>query len=458
MSLGAQFIAGLLFLGSAIMLATPYAAFTPFVALALAGLAALWRRPVLGVIGLAALVSLEGAFPGQPLLSGAKLVGGATLCIVVVHLALRRIPAARLEGIIWRPLLAFLAVYVTSFAASIDFDASSLHARQLAVGMVLLVVTLATRCGLDFSLLAKAVVIPTTASCAFTLATFARNAEGRAVGLMSDPNYFALLLVFALPLAVMLAIEARRLLPRAFWMGAIGLMVTGMVASDSRSGFLVMMTGVGALVWFHRGRIARFRARDFGWLALLVAIGLPLGGALVPARYIERIQSIALMESGVRSYQDSSLGRRMSYVVVGFEAIQRDPVIGSGPGTYAGHYGRSSYAVAFSNDPDEPDLFRRAHNTYLELLVETGVLGGLCFLALVLCGLHNFWRASRLARQVGDERLTSWIAHFGVSYLSLCAFMVFLSTPNHKYLWMSLALSTILLGRARRAAVRDSST
>ena len=454
MSIAAGFIAGLLFIGSAVMLATPYAAFAPGLVLALAGFAVLWGRPVLGVIGLAALVSLEGAFPGQPLLSGAKLIGGASLAIVAVQLVLRKIPADRLGGNIWRPLLLFLAVYVTSFAASIDFDASSIHARQLIVGMVLLVVTLATRDRLDFSLLAKAIVIPTTATCALTLAVFARNVDGRAVGLMSDPNYFALLLAFALPLAFMLAIDERRLVPRAFWLGSIGLMAAGTVASDSRSGFLVMMVAVGALAWIYRGFIGRLRARDFGWLALAVAIILPLAAALVPASYVERIQSIALMESGVRN-KDTSLGRRMSYVLVGVEAIKSDPVIGSGPGTYAGHYGRSSYATAFSFDPDEPDLFRRAHNTYLELLVDTGVLGGLCFVALVLCGLRNFWRAGRIARERGDDRLMRWAVHFGASYLSLCAFLVFLSAPNHKYLWMSLALSVILLERARRAPVRE---
>lgn len=458
MSIPARFIAGLLFLSSAIMLATPYAAFTPGFVVALAGFAVVWRRPVLGVIGLAALVSLEGAFPGQPLLSGAKLVGGATLAVVVIHLILRKIPIERIGGGIWRPLLAFLAIYIISFAASVDLGVSGIHAQQLAVGMVLFIVTLATRERLEFRLLAKAVVIPTAATCALTLAAFSRNVDGRAVGLMADPNYFALLLVFALPLAIMLAIDAPKAVSRAFWLGSIGLMMAGMVASDSRSGFLVLMIATGALAWFHRGWIGRFRARDFGWLALLTAIILPLGAAIVPASYVERIQSIALMQSGVRSFDDSSLGRRMSYVLVGIDAIRRDPVIGSGPGTYAGHYGRSGYAVAFSNDPDEPDLFRRAHNTYLELLVDTGVLGGLCFVALVLCGLRNFWRAGRIARERGEERLMRWAAHFGASYLSLCVFLVFLSAPNHKYLWLSLGLSVILLERARRVPVREPGT
>lgn len=452
MNLGARLLASALFAGSAIVLVTPYAAFTPGLTLAVCMLIALWQTPVLGVIGLSALVSLEGAFPGQPLLSGAKLVGGATLAVVIIQLLLRRIPIESVRGAIWIPLIAFLAVYIVSYVATLDLEVSSVHARQLAVGLVLFLVTLATRERLNFSALSVAIVLPTAATSVMTLASFSRNVDGRATGLMADPNYFALLLAFALPLAIILAINAPNHRRRALWLGAVALMVAGMVASDSRSGFLVFLIEMVVLLWFYRHRISKFRARDFGWIALSVAVILPLGVAVTPDRYMDRIQSIALLQSGVRSYEDTSLGRRMSYILVGIEALRNDPVIGSGPGTFAGHYARSGYAVAFAGDSDDPDLFRRAHNTYLELFVETGILGGALFVAVILCALRNFWRAGKIASDQRDIEQLRWVVHFGVSYLGLCAFLLFLSVPNHKYLWMSFGLSVIILDRVRRLA------
>lgn len=454
MSLAARAIAGFLFLASAVMLATPYAPFAPGLVFAFAGIVLLWHRPALGVICLGALVPLEGAFPDQPLISGAKLVGGAILLVVAMQLVLRKIPADRLGGAVWRALAAFLAVYMLSFAASMDAGASLLHARQLSIGLVVFLVTLPMRDRLDLDWLARAVVLTTTATCALALADMPPDPHARATGLMADPNYFALLLAFAFPLAAMLASDAATMRGRLAWLASTGLLAAGLVASDSRSGFVVLVAVAAALAWHHRGAFGRLRARHFGWLVLLAGIGLPLAAAVVPASYVERIQSLALMDSGIRSYEDTSLGRRMSYLLVGVDVIREDPLIGSGPGTYAGHYGRSSYAAAFSTDSNEPDFFRRAHNTYLELTAETGLFGGACFAALVGTGLWGFWRARALAMSCDDRILARHATHFGIAFLALALFLLFLSVPNHKYLWMSLALSAIVQARARRSAAR----
>ena len=66
---------------------------------------------------------------------------------------------------------------------------------------------------------------------------------------------------------------------------------------------------------------------------MIAAIVLPTAVALMPATYIERIQSLALLKSGVNAYKDDSLGRRASYIVVGSKMIRHEAArFGSGRG------------------------------------------------------------------------------------------------------------------------------
>ena len=49
------------------------------------------------------------------------------------------------------------------------------------------------------------------------------------------------------------------------------------------------------------------------------------------------------------------------------------------------------------------------------------------------------------------DRLT----HLGMSMLAVGLFLMFLSAPNHKYLWIMLALSAVLRAQAEAALRRE---
>jgi O-antigen ligase len=104
-------------------------------------------------------------------------------------------------------------------------------------------------------------------------------------------------------------------------------------------------------------------------------------------------------------------------------------------------YAQSGYAAAFSLDKNEPELFRRAHNTYLETLAETGVVG-----LFSLCGI--IWIASRqfrLARLIqlrrGNAQQAAIAAHYLAAFSAIILFFLFLTGINNKYFWVLLALA-----------------
>jgi O-antigen ligase len=180
------------------------------------------------------------------------------------------------------------------------------------------------------------------------------------------------------------------------------------------------------------------------------AIVIPLAIYAMPAGYMARIQSLSILSAGSKA-QDESLGRRASYIVVGSQMIRENPLLGSGPGTFPLHYATTGYAKAFSANRKIGDLYRRAHNTYLEIFSELGVPAGLLFVGMLGLGLYNLIRARAAWMLRGNSYQTDLMTHLGVSFLSLTLFLMFLSAPNQKYVWIMLALTSVLRLKAEQA-------
>lgn len=80
---------GLVCLG---LLVSPYPYLAPGAVLGLVAVTVLYRRPAWGLLGIAALVPLEGLFKDNAL-SGTKLLGASLALILVLQLAVHQIPS-----------------------------------------------------------------------------------------------------------------------------------------------------------------------------------------------------------------------------------------------------------------------------------------------------------------------------------------------------------------------------
>lgn len=425
------------------LLASPWPYLAPFVVFGLAGLAALYRRPAWGLLGIAALVPFEGLFKGTEF-TGAKLLGVSMIGILAVQLLLRQLPEQRLRNNLWRPLALFMLAYLISLMFSERLGLSLGHLRELAVGLALFFITVLVAAELDLKMLFRLVSLSVAATCALALVSAKHQVGGRAIGLLEDANYFALLIAFAAPMSAWLALRARHLLPRAGWLAVTLLLLAGMTKTDSRSGLVVLIGCLLIGLWHHRAELRQIRARHLGFVLLGVAIVVPLGLMALPADYVARVQSLVALKSGINAHQDASLGRRASYVVVGSQMIRDNPLVGSGPGTFPVHYAATGFAKAFSEEAGAPDLYRRAHNTYLELFSEIGIPGGLLFIGLIVLGLRNFERARQASQACQEGERADLATHLALSFLAMALFLMFLSAPNHKYLWIMLGLSGYL--------------
>jgi putative inorganic carbon (HCO3(-)) transporter len=109
---------------------------------------------------------------------------------------------------------------------------------------------------------------------------------------------------------------------------------------------------------------------------------------LMPARYQERLLSLPQYQ------QDSSSVGRLQAWAAGWKMFTERPVLGVGAGNFstahALHYSQLSHPSWLS-----------AHSVYVQVLSELGVLGGICFVALVWVYLRTHRRLRRWLREAG---------------------------------------------------------
>jgi O-antigen ligase len=447
-------VVSLLGLACLILLASPWPFLAPGVALGLVGVAMLYRRPAWGLLGIAALVPLEGLFKDSAL-SGSKLLGAALAVILTLQLLLQQLPPDRLRSNLWRFLTGFMVLYFLSMLLSEDMGMSLGHLRELSVGLVLFVITLLIGRELNLMMFCRLITLSVTLTCILAMFSSKYQDQGRAAGLLEDPNGFAMLIAFAFPLALLLVLKSPNWLYRLFWIGCSVLLLGGMTKTQSRSGLVVLLISLMIGLYHYRAYLPRIRPRHLGFAMLGMAILIPLAIYAMPAGYIARIQSLSVLSDGATGHNDESLGRRASYIVVGGKMIREHPMLGTGPGTFALNYATTGYAKAFSANRKIGDLYRRAHNTYLEIFSEIGIPAGLLFVGLLGMGLFNMQRARSAWLKRHEWEQADMVTHLGVGLLSLTLFLMFLSAPNQKYVWVMLALTCVLRSKAEERPLKE---
>jgi len=263
---------------------------------------------------------------------------------------------------------------------------------------------------------------------------FAESVDGgfkRGIGTTRDPNSLALIIIFTIPLAIYLIIRAKPWLEKLLFVFLFVINLVAMQTTFSRSGAIVVCI---ILVIIFGKKIKNIVVRQMGLIISFTLLSLVIVFLSIPPSYWERQKS--LVDSG-----DKAVGRRLSYLLVGWESAKKHPFLGTGPGTFPEIYAVSSYALKFSKKDQSNKRF--AHNSYVEIAVGTGVVGLVFFVAIILKTFSNFFSSRRRAMGSANVELAAVIEAYRNSFLGLLLYMATISNPYHKYLMLSFALSEI---------------
>lgn len=382
---------------------------------------------------------------------------------LVIILALTAIAELGIEGmanVLLQPLTFLLAAYCAVLLLTTTYarDPQLANARFLdtakAFGIFLLIVALGSSVR---RLLAAAATLVASATFLSLLgvyqtitgtynrwfAGFARvkNAQiygdvfqPRIAGPLGDPNFFAQILLIAVPVALFLGWESRGKARLAAF-ACTAVIVAATLLTYSRGGMLALGVILVLALIAHRVNRRRMIAGALALIALLFVL---------PPSFTRRFITIELiLPGGERSMQrDSSFEKRKLLTATAWVTFKDHPFLGVGAGNYTVWFDHYSERVSSeARGYDDPGEVHYPHNLYLEIGAESGLLGLAVFAAIVFVTFAHLRSAHRLLLEEGLRREAFVARALQLGLIGYLLSSLFLHGHFQRYLFLVFALA-----------------
>lgn len=273
--------------------------------------------------------------------------------------------------------------------------------------------------------------------------------EPRVAGPLGDPNFFAQILLLALPLGLFASPRKAGRLKRVVICASAMLIGAGIIFSYSRGGALSL--GVVLVLW-----VALHR-HDWSKLILGIAVLLVLL-LLVPGGFKRRMTTIPqiLPGSGGVLHPDSSFEKRKLLARAGWRLFETHFILGVGAGNFTTHFDKFADEVgSAARDYDDPAQLHYPHNLYLEIGTETGVPGLMAFSIVLAATFFQLSGARKRLLKAGDQETADLARAMQVSCVGFLVSSIFLHLQYPRYFWLILALVAALSNVAQEKDARE---
>lgn len=307
------------------------------------------------------------AVPKLPMIMSLVLAVGLVLAVPATGW---RLLWQNCSALRWQTMITVLAIVTVPLGIWMGNSVELLYPNYFIVVTLFVVGVVVLR---DRFVLVRTLQILTGAMTAITALVFLGVGAGTvggeierlAVGQSLDPNDYAWLLATFVPIALWLGV--RRKATALFWFGAAAMMTLGIVPTQSRGGFLALLSSAVVLIFFG--------AQGWRRIFLFVSLGV-LGVALLA--YIDATGASRLTDF---SGYEGGTGR-MDLWKQGVRWMFARPW-GYGMGNYA------TYNTLMTRGG------HAAHSAYVGIGVELGVLGGFGYLAMWWGALRGVFATRR---------------------------------------------------------------
>jgi putative inorganic carbon (hco3(-)) transporter len=375
----------------------------------------------------------------------AKPLGAILVLSWALHLLRNRSAPflPRDQPLIAAALAAFFAFSVVSalWAADTALVISN-AARLLQMVLLFVIVFSAIRTRTDLVIVTGAYVFAASVTAAYAI-TSGVTVAGRLTGGIANPNFLAAELAAAIILAGFMLAAARTSTLRVGLVLSIVLNAVGFTLTQSRGGIIALATALVVAV-FLAGRLRPY-----------VIVGVLIAG-VVGATYYFALAAPSVRERLTNISAQGSAGRSDEWTIA-FRIFRSHSIGGAGLGNYS--------ALAPNYVTQNLDLLRVqfvlrgfvAHNTYLQILSELGVIGSSVFAAFLLGVVGVGLRSIKSGRFKSDDRAAAVARGVIVALIGLLAAYFFASALYAKQLWLLLALAAALatVTRPRTMEVRE---
>lgn len=253
----------------------------------------------------------------------------------------------------------------------------------------------------------------------------------RVQGTSTDPNNASLMIIFSIPLTLHLMKTTVRNWGRFYYSLVILINVYTIIFTFSRGGTLIFII---AAVILTAQYIKYIKPLHIGFILTVLAIIAIASALIIPDKYWERQKSV------FAANKDNSLERRASYLIVAKDLFLKKPVFGWGPNVFKEKYGETTLAESFTT-PGRPMVKRKAHNTYVEILIGSGIIGFSFFMLLIGKVFLTFNKARKLFKERGEIHLQSAASAYQTSFFLLLIYLFIFSEQYHKYMLLSFSVA-----------------
>ncbi len=259
--------------------------------------------------------------------------------------------------------------------------------------------------------------------------------EPRIAGPLSDPNFYAQILVMLLPMALYRLWDEASMLWKAVAAYSLVVVFLALVFTYSRGaalavGILFVLAGIERKV-------------KLKYLLLTAGVLVPLI-FVVPKEFTGRLSTLEELvetkkEGAVKL--DSSFQERKLYMQSAFEMFLDHPWLGVGAGNFATHYEEYSERIGTSlSSYANFGQTRYPHSLYLEIAAETGIIGLLIFSMIAAATLYNAWSARKIFLGMEEPFAAGIVTSLALGFVGYLTTSLFLHGDYIRYFWLLIAL------------------
>ena len=252
----------------------------------------------------------------------------------------------------------------------------------------------------------------------------------RISGPIGDPNFYAQAMVVLVPLAIERFLDEREVKYRLLALWALVVCFLTVIFTFSRGGFLALCVALAVWFFIHPPRGL--------YLALAIVLAIAVI-AFIPQNYVNRLMTLQqIFPSSTNGFytQDQSIQGRASENLTSIAMFLDHPLLGVGYFNYELYY--LQYAEQIGLAPDASA--RAAHNLYLQVLAETGLLGLTAFLTLLWAAIKGALDSFRKFKSSNRKELVSMTVAIGAGFAGYLAAAVFVHAAYPRYLWLIIGV------------------
>lgn len=261
---------------------------------------------------------------------------------------------------------------------------------------------------------------------------------------VSDPNFYARILLMTIPLSVVMAFLEKRPRRRLAYAAAAAITTAATLVTYSRGAMLTL--GVMAVLLALALRVKVRHIAMGGVAGIFLLLLLP--GAIT--RRLVTIEALLPDHNSGAAY-DSSLAQRELLTMSGVAMFEAHPWFGVGAGHYAWYFPQFSEQVGSSwIDYVETGVDRYPHSFYVEVACETGLLGLSMILSAVLAAFLTLYLSRAELLYDGDREHAMLASALAVSIAGYLIASVFLHETHLRYIALFFGFAIAIARLARK--------